>query len=884
MIQPEVKNFSARLQVPNLHYQNPETAYEVRIEKEEEGVYVIFPAGRINHESAKETLDLLTDIRQQFPDKKNKRVCFILDTTQLVFVSQKVKKYFSEELYQYCLAGSNIHLAIVTSNSFVRIWARWKYLLSKNTNPTFHSTYPDALKQVRAILYKGNGFESQKEAQLTKARKASHSELFRMYEQLLEENHCIKANQKQRIGELYEIIGRLTWNESFRPQQIVVEENDPFNEIFQAFSLLQEDVHEIMREQKTLTLDLETQIAERTRELAAKEAKLSSLIENTSDLLLSIDRWGNVLVINSPCKHYFSNVFQIEVSPGTNLRGILPPEVVAYWMTRFEQVFEGKAIKETKEEWVNDYAVTWEISFNPIRDRKKKVIGASVFCKDITKQKKIADKIAENEQLLDKVYNTAAIGIALIEENGDFLRVNKTYCQMYGYEEEELVGQPITLVVSPAQQSSVKENYKNFMRTGKYAPAIRKDICKNGMPVDVLVTASQYTGEGGKVFGVFTIVDITEKLQAEKAIKENQKALSDAHKIAKLGGWEFNIHTGALIFSPESLNIIGIETKDKEELHTTIDEFLAYVVHPEDVALMKKHISKAIQHQNHPNYRDSFEYRLVSNDGKVYNIISYLRFKDRNRGVIYGISQDITDRKKVVEKLKKQNLELKKVNGELDRFVYSVSHDLRSPLTSVLGLIQVIKQETDLGKIMHFLDLQEKSIHKLDNFIKDIIDLSKNARIEIHKEDIHFQQVIENIFEEQSFNKNADKIKRSISIQQNTPFISDSRRISVIFNNLISNAIRYANPQQKQPFVEVYINVKEHCAEIMVKDNGLGITNEHHDKIFDMFYRASDTISGSGLGLYIVKETLEKLNGTIRVKSESRKGTEFFLTIPNLHQ
>src|SRR5690606_32382585 len=133
---------------------------------------------------------------------------------------------------------------------------------------------------------------------------------------------------------------------------------------------------------------------------------------------------------------------------------------------------------------------------------KRKVIGASVFCKDITQQKKIADRIAENEQLLDNIYNTAAIGIALIEENGHFVRVNKTYCSMYGYEEEELVGQPITLVVPPAEKISVRKSYEELMKTGKYTPVIRKDVCKNGMFVDVLVTASRYTGEGGKVFGV----------------------------------------------------------------------------------------------------------------------------------------------------------------------------------------------------------------------------------------------------------------------------------------------------------------------------------------------------------------------------------------------
>lgn len=884
MIQPKVKGFSAQFPLPYLFYQNSEATYKIRIEQVDGSIYKMIPVGHMDLASVTESLKLLAKIiPQNHVNAPYKGIHIILDEAQIVTISAEVKKYLYEALRRYCHAGNICQIAIVAPNPFVRILSRGKYLFRKSANHTFHRTYADALAKVKAVLHGHKNFQSQKEELLKKARKATNKELLHMYKQMLDENFSIKAHQQQRISELYEIAGRLTWDDTFRPQPIVIEEEDLFSDVFNAFSLLQEDVYEMIRELKSLNLDLETQIVERTRELAEKEAKLSSLIENTSDLLLSIDRRCNVLVINSPCKNYFASIYQKEVGASTNLQEILPDKVLDYWMVRFARVFQGETFKEIKYDWVNHYEVIWEISFNPIRGGKGKVIGASVFCKDITKQKKIVDKIAENEQLLDNIYNTAAIGIALIEENGHFVRVNKTYCSMYGYEEEELLGQPITFVVPSGEKALVRENYEELMKTGQYAPAIRKDVCKNGTFINVLVTASRYTGEKEKVFGVSTVVDITEKQRAEEVIRENQKALSDAHKIARLGSWEFNIHTGELSFSQESLNIIGVDT-GKECYNMSLDEFNEKLVHPDDVACIKRHVKKALRNQDQPNYRDSMEYRLVRQDGKVYNIISYLRFKDHKKGIIYGLSQDITDRKKVIEKLRKRNRELKKVNSELDRFVYSVSHDLRAPLTSVLGLIQVIRQETEMHKIMHLLELQEKSIHKLDNFIKDIIDLSKNSRIEVNSEEIHFREMVQNIFEEQSFNKNANKIEKHIEIEQTVPFFSDAKRISVIFNNLISNAIRYANPQQAHPFVKVIIKVKPESAAIGVQDNGLGIAEEHHNKIFDMFYRASDILSGSGLGLYIVKETLEKLNGTIHIKSATRKGTEFFLTIPNLHQ
>ena len=882
MIQPKLNDFSEGLFLSPLAYQNLEGTFKICIEQLEGPVYKMVPSGAMNEESARETVNLLTQVIAQTHLQAPNSVWLILDNFQLLGNAAEANKYLFQQIDGYFQTGSISQVAIVLPNPFVRILAKGKHLFSKKINLTFHPTYSEALAKVRANLQLHINVQCQKQTLLDKAERAGHKELLQMYAQLVEENAGIKAHQQQRVAELHEIIGRLTWDDTFSPQHIAIERNDPFSDVFNALFILQEDVCEMMREMKSLNLDLETQIVERTRELAEKEAKLSSLIENTSDLLLSVDRRGSVLVINSPCKIYFESAFQQEVDSGANLRKILPNKVVAYWTEKFERVFQGETFKETKHDWLGGGEVVWEISFNPIRDGRGKVIGASVFSKDITRQKNIADKIAENEQLLDNIYNTAAIGIALIEENGLFMRVNKTYCRMYGYEEEELLGQPITLVVPSAQQTTARAHLEHFMKTGKGSSAIRKDVCKNGKCINVLVTASRYTGEGGKVYGVFTVVDITEKIAAEEAIRENQKALSDAHKIARLGGWEFNIHTGELVFTPESLHVIGVEAKDNEDRYISLDDFLGHIVYPEDVELIKRHIKKAKRNQNHSHYRDSFEYRLVREDGKIFNIISHLRFKDNKNGIIYGISQDITDRKKVVEKLKKQNSELKKVNNELDRFVYRVSHDLRSPLTSVLGLIQVIKQETELSKVMHLLDLQEKSINKLDNFIKDIIDLSKNSRIELVREEVHFKEMIENIFEEQSFNKNADKIKKSIEIQQTVPFFSDARRISVVFNNLISNAIRYANPQQEHPFISILVQIKPNCATITVKDNGLGIEEEHHQKIFEMFYRASDIISGSGLGLYIVQETLGKLNGTIEVKSVSRQGTTFFLSIPNL--
>jgi len=245
------------------------------------------------------------------------------------------------------------------------------------------------------------------------------------------------------------------------------------------------------------------------------------------------------------------------------------------------------------------------------------------------------------------------------------------------------------------------------------------------------------------------------------------------------------------------------------------------------------------------------------------------------------LNDEIQNRKKAQEKIKVSNRKLKKTNTELDSFVYSVSHDLRAPIASVKGLINLAKMEPDQNMIQDYLQMIDKSMDQQEDFIKEILDLSRNSRLNLEKEEISFKKIINDIFNQLKYDNSTDKVKKKVKISAKHPFISDQRRLKVIFNNLISNAIRYSNG--KQPEVSIDISVKDAKAKINVKDNGIGIEKEHLDKVFNMFYRATEQNTGSGLGLYIVKETVEKLNGSIHLESEPGKGTKVTLEIPSLN-
>jgi signal transduction histidine kinase len=177
------------------------------------------------------------------------------------------------------------------------------------------------------------------------------------------------------------------------------------------------------------------------------------------------------------------------------------------------------------------------------------------------------------------------------------------------------------------------------------------------------------------------------------------------------------------------------------------------------------------------------------------------------------------------------------------------------------------------------------SAEKLDGFILDILDYSRNARTEVNSEEIDFRELFNDVKTHLKFmgtgNRNVDV---RLVIESKRPFYSDRSRLSVVLNNLISNGIRYCNPVEGQPFVLLHVSSDDNGTTLSIADNGIGIDSKYHEKIFDMFYRVSQKSAGSGLGLYIVKETVEKLRGTLRFESEPGKGTKFIIFLPDLNK
>jgi PAS domain S-box-containing protein len=265
--------------------------------------------------------------------------------------------------------------------------------------------------------------------------------------------------------------------------------------------------------------------------------------------------------------------------------------------------------------------------------------------------------------------------------------------------------------------------------------------------------------------------------------------------------------------------------------------------------------------------------------------------------------RNVTERKRMEERLKQLNQELTEQNiqlatqegelkaalralsernFELDQLMYKTSHDLRSPLSSIIGLINVANIDPDPTSFKEYLAKIEGRAKKLDEFIRSMLDYARVNRLDVEPEEIDIQQFVKNCIAELEYMENFKRVRTTVRLKpRDLKIQSDRLRLKVIFSNIISNAYKYANTQAES-FLDISVRQDKNGLGVEFKDNGIGIKNEYLPKIFDMFYRATERSQGSGLGMYIVKQAVEKLGGKITIESTYGLGTTIQITLPRL--
>ncbi len=264
---------------------------------------------------------------------------------------------------------------------------------------------------------------------------------------------------------------------------------------------------------------------------------------------------------------------------------------------------------------------------------------------------------------------------------------------------------------------------------------------------------------------------------------------------------------------------------------------------------------------------------LASDEPTYFDVTAYrIRQDDEDGGQVLQLHN--------VTPYTKKTQELLSSNKQLDQVIYKTTHDLRAPVMSALGLLTLAEQAPEPQRL-EYLALIRRSLNKLNAFIEDMHQFYRTGKMAIQHQLISWEAVIREELDNHRMTYHPDKVSIEVHIHQPVEFCSDLMRVKTILTNLLTNAIKYADVRKPKHFIRIDVEVTEKQAVLKVADNGIGIEQQYHERIFDMFFRATTQAQGSGLGLFILRDTVERLKGKIELESVPGKGSTFIVYLPN---
>lgn len=369
---------------------------------------------------------------------------------------------------------------------------------------------------------------------------------------------------------------------------------------------------------------------------------------------------------------------------------------------------------------------------------------------------------------------------------------------------------------------------------------------------------------------VFCVEDISERKLAEERFKEMEINFKSVFTQVAVGVFLSNLNNEIIRANKRFYDLIEYSQEEFKDIQ------LIDITHPEDrdksIKLSKKLLNGHCEHY-------SLEKRYITKSGRivwVYLTVTAVKTQQGKPKHMISVAQDITLRKTA-----EQELLYKK--SELDTFVYRASHDLRGPVASLMGLYNIVKVEFahDKNAITYF-EHYNNSVMRLHTVLQNLIDLTKIKESETELTEVDIKELIDSCMDTMKSLPDYNRISFDIAVDINFKVYIDSKKFKTIIKNLVENSIIYATPESTA-FVKVQVTYQENVLKIEVSDNGRGIEPRIQSKVFNMFFRGTEKSKGSGLGLYIVKNAVEKLNGSIQLSSKLNEGTKFSVYIPYLY-
>ncbi|REG82495.1 PAS domain S-box protein [Algoriphagus antarcticus] len=502
--------------------------------------------------------------------------------------------------------------------------------------------------------------------------------------------------------------------------------------------------------------------------------------------------------------------------------------------------------------------------YQAYRNGKGEIEGVFFFINDITEQILSRKEIEKSEKQYRQIVETAQEGIWMIDENNETTFVNQKMCEILAYTEEELIGREHSYYMDADGKEkaviALERRKRGISETIEFG-----FISKHGKHVHTSVSANPIFDDTGNFKGSLGMVsDITEKNHLEEL-------LGKSNRLARIGSWEIDVVKGTVFWSDIIKEIREVD-KDYVPL---LDVGKSYFVEGTDKDTISKKVQECIE--NGTPWEEELQIITFKGNHKWVRTIGEGEFLNGTCIRIHGSFQDITERKEAESERVKMISDLVQRNSDLEQFSYIISHNLRAPSANIIGLAEILQDETLTPQEQkEFLQGLSTSVIALDTIIKDINSiLQLKQDVNEKKEVIIFSKLVNDI--KISIGNIIDKHRvRIISdFSEVDEIYSLKIYIYSIFYNLISNSIKYSKPNE-QPIIEIK-SIRENGKIILTfKDNGLGLDMKTKGaKIFGLYNRFHSHVEGKGMGLFMVKTQVESLGGKISIASELNKGTEF---------
>jgi two-component system CheB/CheR fusion protein len=505
------------------------------------------------------------------------------------------------------------------------------------------------------------------------------------------------------------------------------------------------------------------------------------------------------------------------------------------------------------------------------RDRITRVNdGVLVMSENITSTKANQVELQRKNTLLQGVLDSTWSGVGVFKAVRDdknkindflFIMLNKTAKDMYARylgDFDPAKGK----LFSHAFPGGLKpnSNIERYARVVETGEPFQVEFFYEHDDLNEWIRESGTKYEDGLV--VSTEIISPQKKRAEE-LKRSQELLLESQEIANIGAFEWNEQMHESYCTPQLYTIYGIEPGSGQITPETI----LSLVHADD----KENYRNALQalKTRHKSY--TVEYRIVTGEGKVKHIWERGRYQNSK---ITGAAMDITERKELGLKMHK----LATRNAELDTFVYTASHDLRSPVSNMESLLSFLDEELEdkTENIEMYINLLGKSISSLKSTLQDLTHVT-----EIHAEKtelVNLSEVIEEV--KSGLDEQIKEAGAIVEVELGTPFMRIPRRHarSLVYN-MLSNAIKFRS-KDRPLVVSISGFLKNNKLQLTFADNGIGIREENLPKVFQIFKRFNPEIEGRGVGMYLVKRVIDLNNGDISMESKENVGTTFHLTFP----